>query len=345
MGNVVIGTGSYLPAKVVTNQDIEAVVTDYDRTKAKGLSLDEWARQQHGAETRRKVAHGEATSDMATHAARRALAEAAVDPKDLDLIILATMSSDHRLPPSAGLVQANLETKAKFLQVDAACSGFVDAILVAHSLMEAHGYRTVLVIGADAVTHFNHPTRFMPLTIFGDGAGAVVLHRSEQLKEYGIKSFSTGSDGDLGDYVTIPGGASKLPFSQRVLDEELHYWTFKFPKISPWAVDRMVRCTLDSVARAGLALRDIDCVVPHQASVNIIQEVATRLELASDRFVLTYAHTGNTVAASIPIALDEANQKGRFSHGDWLVLPAVGAGMAWGAFTYRWYDYRSHPIR
>lgn len=340
MGNVIIGTGSYLPEQVVTNADIEADAEDFDREKAHGASMDQWAREHHGGVTRHHVAPGEATSDMATHAAQRALADSGTHIKDVDLIVMSTVTNDYRLPQAAGIVQANLSSKAKFIQVDAGCSGFVDSLMVANGLMETQGYETALVIGADTLTYFNDPKKFMPRTVFGDGAGATVLHKKRDT-DYGLKAFSTGSDGDLGDYVWVPGGASKKPFSQDVLDNGLHYWRFRFPDIYTWAVERMTRCTLEVVKKSGLTLDDIKWVVPHQASVNIILDVAKRLELPEEMFVITYPHTGNLSGASIPIALDEANSQSKFSDGDWLVLPAVGAGMAWGAATYRWYDYKA----
>ena len=341
MSSVVIGTGSYLPQKVVTNDDIEAMGVNYDRERAGGISLDQWAREHHGGISRHKVAPGEATSDMATQAARRALDDAQLDVQDIDLIVMSTITNDYRLPQAAGIVQANLGSKAKFIQLDSACSGFVDSLMVATGLIETHGYETALIIGADTLTTYNDPTKFMPLTVFGDGAGAVVLQAKEDLRDYGVKSFSTGSDGDLGDYVWVPGGASKKPFSKEVLENGEHYWRFRFPDIYTWAIERMTRCTLEAVARADLKLDDIRWVVPHQASVNIIRDVARRLELPEEMFIITYPHTGNLSGASIPIALDEANGQGKFADGDWLVMPAVGAGMAWGAVTYRWYDYKA----
>jgi 3-oxoacyl-[acyl-carrier-protein] synthase-3 len=254
--------------------------------------------------------------------------------------VLATFTSDYAMPQAAGLVQANLGSQAKFIQVDAACSGFIDALFVAHALLNTHGFTTALVIGADVLTQLNDPERFMPLSIFGDGAGAVVLRNDPQQSDRGFGSFSTGSDGALGSMVWIPGGGSKLPLSPQVLQERQHYLRFNFSEIFSWGVDRMLRGTRESIARAGISLSDVKWVVPHQASENIVVEVARRLELPLEMFIRTYADTGNTSAGSIPIALDRANRQGLFSDGDWVVLPAAGAGMAWGAATYRWYDYR-----
>lgn len=342
MSNVIVGTGSYLPERVVTNDEIEAMGVDYDRQRAGGKSLDQWARRQHGGISRHWVVPGqEATSDLATQAALRALADADLVVKDLDLIVMATITNDYRLPQAAGQLQGNLGSRAKFIQVDAACSGFVDSLMVANGLMETYGYENALVLGADTMTYFLDPKKFMPLTVFADGAGAVILQNKRKLHGYGLRSFSVGSDGDLGDYVWAPGGAGKKPFSQEVLDERSHYLHFKFPHIYTWAIDRMSRCSLEAVFRAGLQLDDIKWVVPHQASSNIILDVAHRLEIPEESVINVYPHTGNISAGSIPVALDEANKENKFADGDWLLMPAVGAGMAWGAATYRWYDYRA----
>ena len=337
MSNIIAGIGTYLPERVVTNDDLEAMELDYDRART-GVSLDEWARSRHGAVSRHWAHAGECTSDMATVAARRALDDAGLDPRDVDVIVMATITNDCRLPQSAMTVQANLGSKAKVIQLDSACTGFVDSLLVASGLLDAHGYETALVVGADTLTRLCDPGKFMPFTVFGDGAGGVLLRRRKPDDGYGVRSFVTGSDGHLGHYVSVPGGAGKIPFSQEVLDQGLHYWQLMFPEIRVWAIDRAASCTLEAVTRAGLTLEDIAWVVPHQASLNILEAVAQRLGLSMGKFVMTYPHTGNLSAASIPVALEQ----GKFRDGDWLVMPAVGAGMAWGAVTYRWYDYKGN---
>jgi 3-oxoacyl-[acyl-carrier-protein] synthase-3 len=336
MSNVIVGVGTYLPERIVTNDDLEAMGLDYDRAQKGGLSLDEWVRSRHGAISRHWARPGECTSDMATVAARRALADAGLDPRDVDLIVMATLTNDYRLPQAALMVQANLGSKAKAIQIDSACTGFVDSLLVACSLLDARGYETALVVGADTLTRLCDPGKFLPLSVFGDGAGAVLLQRQKVDNGYGVRSFVTGSDGHLGQYVHVPGGAGKIPFSQEVLDQGLHYWHLMFHEIHTWAVDRATFCTVEAVKRAGLTLEDIAWVIPHQASVNILRAVAQRLGLSMEKFVITYPHTGNLSSASIPIALEQ----GKFRDGDWLVMPAVGAGMAWGAVTYQWYDYK-----
>jgi 3-oxoacyl-[acyl-carrier-protein] synthase III len=342
MSNVILGTGSYLPERVVTNDDLEAMVVDYDRVRAGDVPLDKWVRRHHGAVSRHWASPGECTSDLAAVAARRALDDARLDQRDVDVIVLATITNDHRLPQAAFMLQAKLGSKAQVIQLDCACTGFVDSLLVACGLLDARRYETALVVSADTLSRLCDPKRFMPLTIFGDGAGAVVLRHQPTDNGYGVRSFATGSDGHLGEYVCVPGGAGKQPFSQEVLDQRLHYLRFKFAEIHTWGVDRLASCTLEAVKRGGLTLEDVDWVVPHQASMNLLCALARRFELDMTKFVVTYPHTGNLIGASIPVALDEARRDGRFQDGDWLVMPAVGAGMAWGAVTYQWYDYARH---
>src|SRR2546427_862002 len=200
MGNVIRGVGSYRPERVVTNDELEVMETDFDRTRAGNLSLAEWASSHHGALSRHWAGPGETASDMATLAARRALDDAGMDSRDVDVIVMATISNDYRLPQSAFVVQANLRSTAKVIQLDAGCTGFVDSLLVGCSLLDAGGYQTALVVAADTLSQYCDPRKFMPLTIFGDGAGAVVLHHERVDNGHGVRSFVTGSDGHLGNY-------------------------------------------------------------------------------------------------------------------------------------------------
>jgi len=331
MGNVVIGTGSYLPERVVTNQEIQDWGVDYDPARSGGLSLEQWGQKYVGGTSRHWVAPDQDIADMAAEAGLRALLDAGPAAEAVELIVMATLST--HLPQAAASVQAKLGLGAKFIQLDSGCSGFVDALMVADSLMDRHRYQTALVIGGDAASRYLHPGHFMDLSVFGDGAGAVVLRRMNG-SEYGLRSFSAGSDGDLGGYVTSGGGQS----ASGVREEEAHYWRVQFSKIYPWALDRYERGIRQSVERAGLTLDDVDWVVPHQASAHIVHEVADRLGMPRQKFVVTFERTGNTVAGSVAIALDEARRQGKFADGDWVVMPAVGAGMAWNAATCQWHE-------
>ncbi len=337
---VIVGTGSYLPEQVVTNGDIEAMALDFDRDKA-GCTLDEWCREHMGAVERRRVAPGEGTSDMATCAASRALEAARMDATDLDLIVLATITSDHRVPPTAALVQRDLGTPARFLQLDSACTGFVDALMVADALLDRLDGEHALVVGTDAMSHYMDPQKFRAQTIFGDGAGAVVL-RNGMGGDYGVKAYSTGSSGADGYMVAVPAGGTKKPITEEVIARREQYMELALKVIPPFGVAKMVQATQEVLERAGACISDVDWVVPHQASCNIVTDTASALGLPIEKFILNFGTVGNTSAASVPVALDQANRLGCFRDGERLVLPAVGAGMAWGAAYLVWHDYRRY---
>ena len=335
---VIVGTGSYLPERVVTNDDIEAMALDFDRARA-GCALDEWCRKQMGAVQRRRVAPGEGTSDMGTRASLCALKDAGMSATDIDLIVLATITSDHRVPPSAALVQRDLGTPARFIQLDSACTGFVDALMVADGLLDRLGAETALVIGSDAMSHYMDPQKFRAQTIFGDGAGAVVIRTGAQ-NGHGVKAYSTGSSGADGFMVAVPAGGTKRPITEDVLAKREQYIELALKVIPPFGVSKMVCATKDVLARAHVSAEDIDWVVPHQASHNIVVETANQLGMPLHKFFINFARVGNTSAASIPVALDEANRLGCLRDGERVVMPAVGAGMAWGAAYVVWEDYR-----
>ena len=334
---VIVGTGSYLPERVITNDDIEAMAADFDRERA-GCTLDEWSRRQMGAVRRRRAAPGEGTSDMGTRAAQQALCDARMSARDIDLIVLATVTSDHRMPPTAALVQRDLGTEARFVQIDSACTGFVDALMVADGLLDRLGAETALVVGTDALSYYMDPQRFRAQTIFGDGAGAVVL-RDGLDGGYGVKAYSTGSSGKDGFMVAIAAGGPKQPITTEVIERREQYLELALKVIPPFGVAKMVQATTEVLARAGATVEDIDWVVPHQASSNIVMETARQLGLPLDKFIVNFSEVGNTSAASVPLALDSANRLGCLRDGQHIVMPAVGAGMAWGAAYVVWHDY------
>ena len=213
MSNVILGTGSYLPERVVTNDDLEAMGVDFDRARVGGVALDPWVQSRHGAVSRHWAAPGECASDMATVAARRALHDARFEGRDVDLIVLATLTNDYRLPQAAFMVQAKLGSKAKVLQLDSACTGFVDGLLVASSLLDTGRFETALVMGADTATHLCDPGQFLPLSIFGDGAGPVVLPPRRADPGYGVRSVPTRTRGDphVPDWTPRGGGEHDRP--------------------------------------------------------------------------------------------------------------------------------------
>ena len=341
MSNVFVGMGSYFPKQVLTNDQLEQASRSFN-AKAKGCSLDAWVKRMHGAATRHRAAPGEATSDLAVRAARRALDDAGVDIRDVDLILMATITGDQRWPQTAAAVQRQLGSDARCLQLNSACSGFVDAMMVADNLMNAGASELALVLTAECFTGLFHPDDFLPLSVFGDGAGALVLRRRPDLTEYGARCYVTGSDGDLGDYIIAQAGGSKRPIDAARLADGEHYVKLRFSEIGSWALNRFAHCAREAIRRAGLTPADIKCVVPHQASAKLVDRLAKALEMPRELFVVTYPELGNTSSASIPTALERAFAEHKFKDGDFILMPAAGSGMAWGALVYRWFDYRQH---
>ncbi|HSA85603.1 MAG TPA: beta-ketoacyl-ACP synthase III [Nitrospira sp.] len=320
----IIGTGSYAPARILTNEDLERMVA----------TSDEWIRERTGIRERRIAAAGEACSDLAVQAGRRALAAAGLAATDLDLILVATCTGDYPLPATACLVQHQLgATKAAACDLSAACCGFVYALSVADAYVKS-GMRHVLVIGSEVMSALTDWTDRNTCVLFGDGAGAVVVGASGG--ERGILSTHLGSDGTLCELIMVPGGGSRTPPSEKVITERLQYIKMKGNETFKVAVR-----TLEEIARAALSandlrVEDVDLYVPHQANVRILKAVIERLGLPVEKVLLNLDRYGNTSAASIPIALDEAVREGRIKDGSLVMLGAFGAGLTWASAVIRW---------
>jgi 3-oxoacyl-[acyl-carrier-protein] synthase-3 len=320
----IIGTGSYAPARILTNEDLERMVA----------TSDEWIRERTGIRERRIAAAGEACSDLAVQAGRRALAAAGLAATDLDLILVATCTGDYPLPATACLVQHQLgATKAAACDLSAACCGFVYALSVADAYVKS-GMRHVLVIGSEVMSVLTDWTDRNTCVLFGDGAGAVVVGASGG--ERGILSTHLGSDGTLCELIMVPGGGSRTPPSEKVITERLQYIKMKGNETFKVAVR-----TLEEIARAALSandlrVEDVDLYVPHQANVRILKAVIERLGLPVEKVLLNLDRYGNTSAASIPIALDEAVREGRIKDGSLVMLGAFGAGLTWASAVIRW---------
>jgi 3-oxoacyl-[acyl-carrier-protein] synthase-3 len=295
---------------------------------------DEWIRERTGIRERRIAAAGEACSDLAVQAGRRALAAAGLAATDLDLILVATCTGDYPLPATACLVQHQLgATKAAACDLSAACCGFVYALSVADAYVKS-GMRHVLVIGSEVMSALTDWTDRNTCVLFGDGAGAVVVGASGG--ERGILSTHLGSDGTLCELIMVPGGGSRTPPSEKVLTERLQYIKMKGNETFKVAVR-----TLEEIARAALSandlrVEDVDLYVPHQANVRILKAVIERLGLPVEKVLLNLDRYGNTSAASIPIALDEAVREGRIKDGSLVMLGAFGAGLTWASAVIRW---------
>ncbi|BFU92621.1 MAG: 3-oxoacyl-[acyl-carrier-protein] synthase III [Nitrospira sp.] len=320
----IAGTGSYTPARVLTNAELERMVA----------TSDEWIRERTGIRERRIAAIGEACSDLAVLAGKRALTAAGLAATDLDMILVATCTGDYPLPATACLVQHQLgATKAAACDLSAACCGFVYALSVADAYVK-NGMRHILVIGSEVMSAITDWTDRNTCVLFGDGAGAVVVSASDG--ERGILSTHLRSDGALCELIMVPGGGSRNPPSEKVIAERLQYIKMKGNETFKVAVR-----TLEEIARAtlsanGLRVEDLDLYVPHQANLRILKAVMERLGLPIEKVLLNLDRYGNTSAASIPIALDEAVREGRIKDGSLVMLGAFGAGLTWASAVIRW---------
>ena len=320
----ITGTGSYVPAKILTNADLENMVA----------TSDQWITERTGIRARAVVGPGEACSDLAVKASRRALEAANLSAADLDMIILATCTGDYPLPATACLIQHQLgATKAAACDLSAACCGFVYALSVADAYVRT-GMRHVLVVGSEVMSAITDWTDRNTCVLFGDGAGAAVISATEGTN--GILSTHLRSDGALWELIAVPGGGSRLPPSEKVLAEKLNCLKMKGNETFKVAVRTLEEVATETLAANHLSIDDLDLYVPHQANVRILNAVADRLGLPEEKVMLNLARYGNTSAASIPIALDEAVQQGRIKQGSLVMLGAFGAGLTWASALIRW---------
>ncbi len=322
----IIGTGSYAPAKVLTNADLEKFLD----------TSDEWIRTRTGISERRMATEAEATSDLAYQAALRALAAANMDVADLDMILVATATPDMFFPSTACVLQDRLAARrAAAMDISAACSGFIYGLAVADGLLRLGTLRTILLVGAETLTRVVNWKDRSTCVLFGDGAGAVVLRAGEGPR--GILSTHLFADGAKGSHLIIPGGGSRHPISHRMVEEGLA--TIRMSngnEVFKVAVRAMEDAALTALKYNSLDISDVDLLVPHQANLRIINAVGQRLGLAEEKVCVNIQRYGNTSAASIPLALDEAVQAGRVKAGDLLLLCAFGGGLTWGSAVIRW---------
>ena len=321
----ITGTGSALPEKVLTNFDLEKMVE----------TTDEWIVARTGIRERRIAVEGEYTSTFATAAALRALEAAGVAASEIDLIIVGTLSPDFPFPSTACIVQKDIGASNAFCyDLSAACSGFVYALATAEKFMVSGGVKKALVIGAEVLSRIVDWTDRNTCLLFGDGAGAVVLEAVEG--DNGILSSHMHSDGNYWDILYQKGCGSRNPATQQNLDDRLVYLTMHGNEVFKYAVRAMAEVALEALAANGMTSEDISLFIPHQANQRIVDSVGKRLALNSDQVFVNLDRYGNTSAASIPIALDEACRAGRLKEGDIVLLDAFGGGLTWGASLLRW---------
>ncbi|MCM0082001.1 ketoacyl-ACP synthase III [Geomonas sp. Red32] len=321
----ITGTGSCLPEKVLTNFDLEKMVD----------TSDEWIVTRTGIRERRIASEGEYTSTFATQAALRALEAAGAKAEEIDLLIIGTLTPDFPFPATACIVQQNIKAvNAACFDLSAACSGFIYALSTAEKFIRCGQAKKALVIGAEVLSRVVDWSDRNTCLLFGDGAGAVVLEAAEG--DHGVLSTHLHSDGNYWELLYQRGCGSRNPASQKNLDDRLIYLTMQGNEVFKYAVRAMGEVGLEALTTNGLTIGDVSLFIPHQANQRIIDSVGKRLGIGADRTYVNLGRYGNTSAASIPIALDEAFRAGRIKDGDVVLLDAFGGGLTWGAAAIRW---------
>jgi len=321
-----LGTGSYLPEKILTNKDMEKIVD----------TTDEWIMTRTGIQERHVAAESQATSDLAVEAAKKALADAGLKASDIDLIIVATITPDMPTPSTACLVQSKLgASRAAAFDVSAACSGFVYGLSISKAFVESGMVKHILLIGAEKLTAFVDWKDRASCVIFGDGAGAAVIGPVPAGKREILSSYMV-ANGDEADLLKIPGGGSRNPSSANSLEQGLHFLKMQGKETFKVAVKVMSEATLEALGRAGMTLDQIALVIPHQANLRIIQAISERMQIPPEKMVVNLDRVGNTSAASVIIALDECIRSGRLKAGDAIVLVAFGAGTTLASAVVKW---------
>ncbi len=321
----IIGTGSYLPERILTNADLAKMVD----------TSDEWITTRTGIKQRHIAAAEQPTSDLAVMAARRALAQAKVKPEDLDMIILATVTPDMIFPSTACYVQKALgASRAACYDLQAACSGFLYGLETARQYIATGAAETVLVIGAEKLSSITDWQDRSTCVLFGDGAGAAVLrHRPG---ERGILSSVLGADGNLSHLLNLPGGGSLHPTSEQTIKDRLHYLKMAGREVFKYAINAMLSAAKQALAHSQISIDQVNCIIPHQANIRIVQAISQRLGAPLKKYYINLQDCGNMSAASIPVALDEAARAGFIHKHDIILLVAFGGGFTWAATVLEW---------
>lgn len=321
----IVSTGSYLPEKILSNHDLEKLVD----------TTDEWIVERTGIKERRIAAQEQAASDLAVEAAKSALEAARIRPKKLDLIIVATVTPDMPFPSTACLLQEKLGAKnAAAFDINAVCSGYLYGLSVADAYIRSGKARRVLLVGTEVLSKFIDWEDRTTCVLFGDGAGATVLVPTEE--ERGVLSADIYSDGKLQELIVLPGGGSMHPASAETMDKRLHFIKMKGNETFKVAVKTLEKLVVDTLKKHKLRPHELALLIPHQANIRIIQATAKRLGLPMERVFTNIEKYGNTSAASVPIALDEAVRTRRVRKGDYVMLEAFGGGLTWSSALIKW---------
>ena len=321
----IVGIGSFVPEKVLTNADMEKIVD----------TTDEWIVTRTGIRERHMVEADVSVSELCYQAGLKALADAQVTPEDVDLVIVATVTGDYAFPSTSCLVAERLGAKnAAAFDLAAGCTGFIYALTTASQFITSGMYKTVLVIGGETLSKIINWQDRATCVLFGDGAGAAVLRPVEE--GFGFLSFELGADGSGGSLLTQIAGGSRYPASLDTVEKNLHTIKMEGKEVFKFAVKTMGDVSVSVLAKAGLEKEDVDLLVPHQANIRIVEASVKRLGIDPDKVVVNLDKYGNMSSASIPVALDEAVQAGRVKQGDVIVMVGFGAGLTWGACVLKW---------
>lgn len=322
----ITGTGSYVPKKVISNHDFEKKLD----------TSDEWITERTGIKKRRIAGKKETNSDLCLEASKNALEAACLKAKDLDMIIVATMSGDMPMPSTAAFLQSKLGAKkiAAF-DINAACSGFLYGLSVADSFIRTGAAKKLLLVGSEMNSRFLDWEDRSTCVLFGDGAGAVILEPTRS-KTRGILSTSLYSDGDMWDYICVPGGGSKHPASAKTIKDKKHYIKMRGNETFKIAVRTLETLVINTLKENNIKPSQLSMLIPHQANLRIISATAKRLKLPMDKVALNLDKYGNTSSASIPIALDEVVREKKIKKDDYILLEAFGGGLTWASALIKW---------
>jgi 3-oxoacyl-[acyl-carrier-protein] synthase-3 len=320
------GQGAYLPEKVLTNQDLEKLVD----------TTDQWIRERTGIERRHHAAPGQNTTDLAKEASLMALKDAGLAAEDIELIIFCTVTGDQPMPSSGCVLQDKLGLKnIPAFDLSAACSGFVYGLVTADQFIRAGTYKRVLVVGAEIIHRYVNYADRETCILFGDGAGAFILERTEE-KGSSLGASELRAEGSLGDLFVLPAGGTAIPFSQEVLDRGQHWVKMKGREIFKNAVRTMSACCQKVIEKEGISIDQVDWLIPHQANYRIMEAVAEHFNFPKEKVISVVHETGNTSAASIPLAFNAGVKDGRIKRGQTILFTAFGAGLTAGALIFRY---------
>ena len=323
-GAIIAGTGCALPEKRLTNADLEKMVE----------TSDDWIFQRTGMRERRMAGPGETTASLGTLAAKRAIEDAGLSPQDIDLIIVGTLTPEFQTPGTACVIQHELGIQRHIgaFDIDAACSGFVYALATGAQFIQNGAYKHVLVIGAETLSKIVDYTDRNTCILFGDGAGAAVLSACDDPKR-GVQAFNLGANGAGWAFIQIPAGGSRCPATKETVDARGHYLKMNGREVYKFAVHQMTESLRMSMESCGLTAETVKLVVPHQVNQRVIDSATEKMGFPKEKVFVNISKYGNTSAASVPIALDEARKAGACGVGDWIIMVGFGAGLTWAGVT------------